>query len=388
MWLMTSFGILMPSLRPEKYTPDWDDRKLQIRARRSKDLDILRAEYMKGSLGGTIYTPDKDYEYRAYCTHEAWAIACMKLMMEIDYVKFKPTTDRYRDHRLHSVYNRIWGVVIADLSTKHHRDEYLHSRRPGWTDYKVPSSGAGDLSNWKPSGGTAGYDYDFRDGEYDTTRGSSGKGGTVVGTAGSGAVKGTGWPDDPTPAKVRVFPGPEPKDPRFSDAVALPAGPSDWPDARKPQPVGYPSGNPNGSVYVIGPGDSLEKRSTAADRDTYEPEVWQRGLDPNGLGEDDWQALERVLDALPSSDDGAVPNPLLDGLDVIERAKKEIALLRKALSDPVKHDTCDHNDKQKDRVRCEDAHDFAVQARIDEINKLIDEVENARADRKALAPTG
>ena len=111
MWVMTSFGILMPSLRPSKTVPMGDNRTLQIRTRREQDLDILRDEYMGDELGATIATPDFDYNYRTYCTPEAWGRALYEMSLDIDFEKFKPTTFRYNDSELHSVYNSIWSTV-------------------------------------------------------------------------------------------------------------------------------------------------------------------------------------------------------------------------------------------------------------------------------------
>lgn len=124
MWIAASFGFLMPAIRPVDTVPYGDERTMQIRARRSKDLDILRAKYMRGKLGPSIHTPHMDYEFRAYCTPEAFALAVAQMVTEIDYKKFKPTTLDYGDHQLHKVYNSIWSVVIDGLSTQQHQDEY------------------------------------------------------------------------------------------------------------------------------------------------------------------------------------------------------------------------------------------------------------------------
>jgi len=109
---MTSFGILMPSIRPPKTVPLGDSRTIQVRARREQDLEILRDEYMGDELGPIMVTPEFDYNFRAYCTPEAFGRAMFQLSVEIDYEKFKPTTDRYNDWELHSVYNKIWGVML------------------------------------------------------------------------------------------------------------------------------------------------------------------------------------------------------------------------------------------------------------------------------------
>lgn len=125
MWLMTGFGILMPAIRPPKTIARGDLRTMQIRSRRRQDLDILRAQYMP-TLGATIATPQMDYNFRAYCTPDAFAVAMMKAILDIDYLKFKPTTeDRYGDAELHTLYNRIWSVV-TDLN------------RPGYRSFDQP----------------------------------------------------------------------------------------------------------------------------------------------------------------------------------------------------------------------------------------------------------
>lgn len=125
MWVFTSFGVLMPSVRPAGTIPAGDDRLIQVRARREKDLRILKAEYLP-ELGDIIEIPYSDYEYRAYCTHEQWAAALAKISMDIDYTKFKPTTEsKYRDPQLHALYNRVWGVFFNTVSTKEHQERYL-----------------------------------------------------------------------------------------------------------------------------------------------------------------------------------------------------------------------------------------------------------------------
>lgn len=125
MWVMTSFGILMPAIRPPKTVNPGDERTLQIRARRTGDLDILRARYMPTTLGPTIETPKMDYECRAYCTPHAFALALAAISLEIDYTKFKPTTeDKFGDRELHDCYNAIWSAVMGGLSTAKHRYTY------------------------------------------------------------------------------------------------------------------------------------------------------------------------------------------------------------------------------------------------------------------------
>lgn len=101
----------MPATRPAHTIDLQDDKTLQIRSRREKDLNILREEYMGDALGETMATPGFDYNFRAYCTPEAWGEALYEMSVEIDYSKFKPTTARYEDDELHEVYNSMWATV-------------------------------------------------------------------------------------------------------------------------------------------------------------------------------------------------------------------------------------------------------------------------------------
>jgi hypothetical protein len=126
MWIMTSFGILMPSIRPSDTIEAGDNRVIQVRTRRRRDLDILREEYMQDTLGPTVFMKNTDYEYRAYCTREAWAVAMARMSLDIDYTKFKPTTENYKDHQLHMLYNVLWGVIQEKLSTATRIASYWH----------------------------------------------------------------------------------------------------------------------------------------------------------------------------------------------------------------------------------------------------------------------
>lgn len=110
MWIMTPFGILMPAQRPEITITDdkWRDAKLQIRVRDRRALVYLRKNYMGRKLGPIIATPDLDYDYRSYCTHDDFAAVVARMVIDIDYAKFKPEAI---DDNLHHLYNRIWAVV-------------------------------------------------------------------------------------------------------------------------------------------------------------------------------------------------------------------------------------------------------------------------------------
>lgn len=166
MWVFTSFGVLMPSVRPAGTVPAGDDRLIQVRTRRKRELVILKAEYLP-ELGDIIEIPYSDYEYRAYCTHAQWAAAVAAISMDIDYTKFKPTTEsKYRDPQLHSLYNKVWSVFFNEVSTPRHQERYLfgpegrkQSRRRGWTG-SVSRTSVESSKNWwdDAQAGTNGQD--------------------------------------------------------------------------------------------------------------------------------------------------------------------------------------------------------------------------------------
>lgn len=125
MWVFTSFGVLMPALRPKGTVAPGDPRTIQVRARRDRDLRILRDEYMGDTLGPTIKMAGTDYQVRAYCTPEAWANALGAIAMDIDYTSFKDTTEsKYHDRELHQLCYRVWYAIYSHLSSRSHRNWY------------------------------------------------------------------------------------------------------------------------------------------------------------------------------------------------------------------------------------------------------------------------
>lgn len=140
MWVFAPFGILMPALRPPHTVAPNDDRVLQVRARRRKDLQILKDKYMP-ELGEIFQLPNTDYEWRAYCTLEQWGAALAKIGMDIDYVKFKEQSEKkYGDRQLYSLYNRLWSVIFGALSSKKHQDDYWSGALYSGTDTEVAHS--------------------------------------------------------------------------------------------------------------------------------------------------------------------------------------------------------------------------------------------------------
>jgi len=116
MWIMTPFGIIMPA-QAEDNAPisgdpaDW----FQVRARDRAALVHLRKRYMNDRLRRIIHTPQRDYEYRAYCLKTDFAEAMRRMLLEVDYEKFKPEA---RTKSLHDLYLRIWAVVFTHYESK------------------------------------------------------------------------------------------------------------------------------------------------------------------------------------------------------------------------------------------------------------------------------
>lgn len=119
MWIMTSYGILMPAAVPEDVrktlTFPWD---MQVRARDRKALAKLRKRingshaYVMG-CSEIFATPEMDYDFRVYVQAADFADVISEDIRAIDYTKFKPTTLRKGGGgvNLHDLYNRIWFAV-------------------------------------------------------------------------------------------------------------------------------------------------------------------------------------------------------------------------------------------------------------------------------------
>lgn len=154
MWIMTSWGILMPGLRPKEHVPAGDFREIQIRARRKVELERVCQFYPETGLKveDIVYLGFTDYEFRIYCTKEQLAHLLECVVNDIDYVKFKSSTEAFKEHKLHDAYNEIWGILYRRFSTnrylskvvsgshktkkrnRHHQDQPLPPRKHWWED--------------------------------------------------------------------------------------------------------------------------------------------------------------------------------------------------------------------------------------------------------------
>lgn len=116
----THFGLFMPALRPNWEKLDVNEPELQVRARRRIDLLNLK-KFMEDAglvLGTPFSLPNTDYQWRAYCTREAWGHALHLMAMEIDYTKFKDTPQKYHgDRKLTDAYGKIWNATFTSFPT-------------------------------------------------------------------------------------------------------------------------------------------------------------------------------------------------------------------------------------------------------------------------------
>lgn len=147
MWIMTSYGILMPAaLPPEveslinqgRQTSDdtwWD---MQVRGRDRKSLEAARRGTQQfGRCSKIIATPKLDYDYRFYCAAVDFASAMAEEIEAIEYEKFKPTTEEPGGGgpHLHRLYNRIWSVVFDHYDrTTTRRGKLVKNPKHWWED--------------------------------------------------------------------------------------------------------------------------------------------------------------------------------------------------------------------------------------------------------------
>src|SRR5262245_55495660 len=114
---MTSYGILMPADLPDEPVDtrfNWD-MPVRARDRRTLRVTVAKMRNIKMNVSSVQATPQLDYEYRFYCDRADFAEFIRQEVLEIDYEKFKPTTESKEEGGgplLHRLYNRIWAVVL------------------------------------------------------------------------------------------------------------------------------------------------------------------------------------------------------------------------------------------------------------------------------------
>ena len=143
MWIMTNQGVYMPAtipmtVRRELDLPfDWD---MQIRARERRALVKVRKQMIAMSFEVSVIvdTRHMDYEYRFYCSAADYGQLIAAQVRAIDYDKFKPTTDRKGGGGtdLHTLYNRLWGVIARHYDSPILSTYERPAPRKNWWDDK------------------------------------------------------------------------------------------------------------------------------------------------------------------------------------------------------------------------------------------------------------
>jgi hypothetical protein len=120
MWILATWGAIMPSLR--KNCPADDPRTIQVRVRRYRDAVYFREHYLPGTVdfdAEIVIAAGTDYDARLYIEPDSLAAALSTLALDIDYTSFKDqTTIKHKDKTLHDAYYAVWRVLYDRLSTR------------------------------------------------------------------------------------------------------------------------------------------------------------------------------------------------------------------------------------------------------------------------------
>lgn len=100
------------------------------------DLDSLRARYIP-TLSRTKTLEGSDYQYRAHCRAEEWAVALARIAMEVRYGNFKNEAERVQGPARAHAYARVWQVMrdAADqleVEAAERLAANARLRRPSW----------------------------------------------------------------------------------------------------------------------------------------------------------------------------------------------------------------------------------------------------------------
>lgn len=103
MWVFTNRGFFSVV----EYADD--PTMLVVRARAKRDLDALRSMIPGLKI---VVLKNRDYEYRAFVTREAWETAILALTRDIDYGNFKDSVKAKMGPGRAGIYTRIWSVAL------------------------------------------------------------------------------------------------------------------------------------------------------------------------------------------------------------------------------------------------------------------------------------
>lgn len=121
MWIFLSAGMMMPALIPQSVldaakTVDIQEAvdrgwELQVRGRVREHLEHFIETYMPADSCSVVYeSKGKDYNVRAYTSREAFGKGLLSASLDIDYVKFKETAERFSwGKAYHALLLKVWG---------------------------------------------------------------------------------------------------------------------------------------------------------------------------------------------------------------------------------------------------------------------------------------
>lgn len=192
-WHFLPGGLIMPSAAPmDEADPalTLGYRQIQVRARLTSHLEWFRDVYIApftDDYSEIEQTPHMDYNCRLYMTHEEFAQALARAVMDIDYRKFKPTAEGIDVRtgkpfvggaKYHGVLNSIWGNVLRlapaggvwGPRSEDNPNGYTSSGRTGrgvsFNDHELEAGEPADESWWERHL----VDGEAREGEAVTTR--------------------------------------------------------------------------------------------------------------------------------------------------------------------------------------------------------------------------
>ena len=143
MWILATWGAIMPAERKPGTIAPGDTRDIQVRVRRYQDAVYFREHYLRGTVdfdAEIVTQAGTDYDARLYIHRDSLATALAALAMDIDYHTFKSQTEKkHGDKQLHSAYMAVWQALYDRLSTRKafSRPRTTHVWRP-----------TGDTTRW------------------------------------------------------------------------------------------------------------------------------------------------------------------------------------------------------------------------------------------------
>lgn len=107
MWLLTNFGFFSVVQKPG----DAEKQSLTVRARVKADLESLRQKYIP-NMGPIQANSGSDYKYRASISRSDFAIAALKIALDIDYSNFKDSVAANQGKARAGVYHEVWHQLL------------------------------------------------------------------------------------------------------------------------------------------------------------------------------------------------------------------------------------------------------------------------------------